>query len=135
MIKHRHTIILVEDEPAVLSVMQRVLEKVGYGVVPFADPRDAAAHLRSLDDACLLLTDVVMPGMSGFDLCGIARARFPGLPVIFTSGYPLENLPGDPGALPENTRLLHKPFGLELMRNTIEELLLENAREHLTRAG
>jgi CheY-like chemotaxis protein len=101
----------------------------------FSEPISASAYFRSNSEACLLLTDVVMPGMSGFDLCDVARARLPGLPVIFTSGYPLENLPGAAGALPENSRLILKPFGLDVVRGSIEELLHETVKQHYTRVG
>ncbi|MGQ0563019.1 MAG: response regulator [Gemmatimonadota bacterium] len=123
----RHTIVFVEDEPAVLAVIQRVLEKAGYTVLAFADPINANDYLQRAAPPSLLLTDVVMPGMSGFELCDAVRARFPGLPVIFTSGYPLETLPSARTALPENSCLISKPFGLALVRDTIAELLEQSA--------
>jgi two-component system, cell cycle sensor histidine kinase and response regulator CckA len=119
----RHAIVLVEDEESVLTVMQRVLERAGYEVFAFANPVKASQHLAVAPEPSILITDVVMPGMNGFDLCGVVRARFPELPVIFTSGYPLENLPGGAATLPENSRLISKPFGLDLVRATISELL------------
>lgn len=117
------TIVLVEDEPAVLSIMQRVLGRSGYEVLAFEDPLKALRHLRTAEAPALLLTDVVMPGMSGFELCDALRRRFPSLPVIFTSGYPLENLPGYARPLPPNSCLIVKPFGLDEIRDTIDCLL------------
>ena len=85
----RETIVLVEDEPSVLGVVQRVLEKGGYEVRAFREPQAAIDYLRDADSPSLLLTDVVLPGMSGFELCDVVRSYYPEIPVIFTSGYPL----------------------------------------------
>ena len=123
MSQSNQLIILVEDEPAVLSIMQRVLGRSGYDVLAFECPLKALKYLRTADAPALLLTDVVMPGMSGFELCDALRRRFPAMPVIFTSGYPLENLPGYARPLPENSCLIVKPFGLDEVRETIESLL------------
>lgn len=117
------TIILVEDERAVLSIMQRVLARSGYEVFAFESPLEALAYMRTAEAPALLLTDVVMPGMSGFELCDAVRRRFPALPVIFTSGYPLENLPGYARPLPSASCLIVKPFGLDEVRETIDCLL------------
>jgi two-component system, cell cycle sensor histidine kinase and response regulator CckA len=131
--KESHTIVLVEDEEAVLTVMQRVLERAGYSVFAFANPMLAVDHLLAKPEPSILITDVVMPGMNGFELCGVVRARFPELPVIFTSGYPLDNLPGGAATLPENSRLINKPFGLDLVRETISELLDGSSSRRVSR--
>jgi CheY-like chemotaxis protein len=117
------TIVLVEDEPSVLSIMTRVLSRSGYEVMAFESPLKALAFLRNASAPSLLLTDVVMPGMSGFELCDAVRRRFPDVPVIFTSGYPLENLPGYARPLPGKSCLIVKPFGLDEVRETIDCLL------------
>jgi CheY-like chemotaxis protein len=100
-----------------------VLVRSGYVVNAFESPLKALAFLRSAGAPSLLLTDVVMPGMSGFELCDAVRRRFPDLPVIFTSGYPLENLPGYARPLPKRSCLIVKPFGLDEVRETIDCLL------------
>lgn len=129
----RHSIVLVEDEEAVLTVMHRVLERAGYDVFPFASPVQASEYLATAPQPSILITDVVMPGMNGFDLCGVVRSRFPELPVIFTSGYPLETLPGGAATLPENSRLISKPFGLDQVRETISDLLEPAASRRVSR--
>ena len=84
----RGTVLLVEDEPGVRAVAARVLSGAGYRVLPAEEGRAALSlfgrHERDID---LLLTDVVMPGMSGSDLAAQLRARRPDLPVAFMSGY------------------------------------------------
>jgi two-component system, cell cycle sensor histidine kinase and response regulator CckA len=128
------TIVLVEDEPSVLSIMTRVLTRSGYEVTAFECPLKALAFLRSATPPSLLLTDVVMPGMSGFELCDAVRRRFPDLPVIFTSGYPLENLPGYARPLPAKSCLIVKPFGLDEVRETIDCLLQTSGEAFSTAA-
>jgi two-component system, cell cycle sensor histidine kinase and response regulator CckA len=131
--KESYTIVLVEDEEAVLTVMQRVLERAGYRVFAFANPMHAMEYLLAKPEPSILITDVVMPGMNGFELSGVVRARFPELPVIFTSGYPLDNLPGGAATLPENSRLINKPFGLDQVRATISELLETTSSRRVSR--
>ncbi|MGQ0815352.1 MAG: response regulator [Gemmatimonadota bacterium] len=121
----RHTIVVVEDEPFVLSIVQRMLQKVGYDVVAFADPISASEYLSVDATPALLFTDVVLPGMNGFELCDVVRARFPDLPVVFTSGYPLEEM-RESASIPANSRVLRKPFGCDLVRDTIRGLLEES---------
>jgi PAS domain S-box-containing protein len=80
------TILLVEDEPVVRGMAQRVLESAGYRVVAAADAEEAERHFAS-NGIDLLLTDVLMPGRSGPELSESLRKRKPDLPVIFMSGY------------------------------------------------
>lgn len=123
----RDTIVLVEDEPSVLCVVQRVLEKGGYEVRAFGEPHGAIEYLNASESPTLLLTDVVLPGMSGFELCDVVRERFPDLPVIFTSGYPLEDVHLDGIELPENSCLLDKPFGAGQVLEAVRDLVARAA--------
>jgi len=83
------TVLLVEDEPGLLSLATRVLQRGGYRVVAHADPESALewwddpTHRASID---LLLTDVVMPGMSGEEMLRRMRAAKPGLVALLMSG-------------------------------------------------
>jgi CheY-like chemotaxis protein len=81
-----HTVLVVEDEPAVLDVVSYILEEDGFSVLRAARASEALTMLgRSVD---LLLTDVVMPGpMNGFELAREARSLRPGLPIICMTGY------------------------------------------------
>ena len=88
------TILLVEDEPAVRLFAQRVLGDCGYAVLAFADPKvalDAATGNPGAFDA--LVTDVVMPTMSGPTLAERITVLRPGLPVLFMSGYGRDMVP------------------------------------------
>ena len=91
------TVLLVEDEPGLLSLATRVLERGGYCVIAHADPEAALEwwgdpiHRASID---LLLTDVVMPGMSGDEMLRRMRAKKPGLVALLMSGNADERDPG-----------------------------------------
>src|SRR5207248_412442 len=101
-------ILLVEDEPVVRSLIEQMLASSGYDVVSAEDGRDALARVNASDGRIdLLLTDVVMPRMSGHELAAKLRSRHPETRVLYTSGYT------DSGAvLDEDEHFLQKPFGI-----------------------
>jgi PAS domain S-box-containing protein len=103
-------ILLAEDESSVRALARQVLETSGYTVLAARDGSEAlslsAQHAGPIQ---LLLTDVVMPGMSGPELARHLVGRRPGMPVLYMSGYAPEAL-GEPGALAADSALLAKPF-------------------------
>ena len=106
------TILLVEDEDALRTVTIRILEREGYVVLAAGLPSEAielaARHGEGVD---LLLTDVMMPEMSGAKLAERLREARPGLRVIYMSGYVAR-----PGDLPDGAAFVSKPFtGAELL--------------------
>jgi two-component system cell cycle sensor histidine kinase/response regulator CckA len=106
------TILLVEDDDGVRRVALRILEERGYDVIAASRPSEALrlAHERAapLD---LLLTDVVMPEMSGPKLAARLQEHQPGLPVVFASGYT-----DRPDELPPGSHFICKPFnGADLL--------------------
>jgi PAS domain S-box-containing protein len=104
------TILVVEDEPGVRDVTCRILRDHGYEVVAAADPVQALALGRSGAVApALLLTDVVMPGLSGKDLAVAFRTFAPGTPVVYMSGYSHDVIVHQ-GVLDEGVVLVQKPF-------------------------
>ena len=81
-------ILVVDDEPAVCAFMQRVLESRGYHVRTAHSGSEALqVVMKHGSDLRLLLTDVLMPGMSGPALAEAAERSLPGLPVMYVSGY------------------------------------------------
>jgi two-component system, cell cycle sensor histidine kinase and response regulator CckA len=115
----RERILLVEDEPGVRTLAERVLVRQGYHVVTAANGVEALAEVgRQSDRLDLLLTDVVMPEMGGVQLAARLAERQPGLKVLFMSGYT-----GDELSLQEQ-HFLEKPFtpaGLvSAVRRTLE---------------
>jgi two-component system, cell cycle sensor histidine kinase and response regulator CckA len=104
------TVLLVEDEGAVRTIAHRVLERRGYRVLVAASGAEALAidarHAGAID---LVVTDVIMPEMSGPALVEKLTARRPGLPVLFMSGY-ADRFLTEVGELPAGALLLQKPF-------------------------
>jgi CheY-like chemotaxis protein len=81
------TILLVEDDPAVRKLAERILTTAGYRVLVGVDGEHALAVARGHADIDLLVTDVIMPGMNGQQLADRLTDLRPGLPVVFTSAY------------------------------------------------
>jgi CheY-like chemotaxis protein len=98
-------LLVVEDEDAVRGVLERMLTKHGHEVLTAAHPDQAVAIMNEGLPIDVLVTDVVMPGMSGPQLASRLTELQPGLPVIFISGYT-----DRPGQLPPGSTLLRKPF-------------------------
>ena len=83
----RESVLLVEDEAPVRELVRRVLERAGYRVHTAALPGEALQVLDAGEDVDLLLTDVVMPEMSGYQLAALVRRDRPGIRTLFISGY------------------------------------------------
>jgi PAS domain S-box-containing protein len=123
-------ILLVEDESAVRELARRLLTEAGYEVVVAADGVDALSLWN--DDIELLVTDMVMPGLSGRDLVRNLRARNPDLKVLYMSGY-TAGLLGPQAMLEDGDELLEKPFTRGMLLHKIERALEhENARHRDT---
>jgi PAS domain S-box-containing protein len=121
--KGHETILLVEDEDDVRELTQMVLSERGYNVIEAHSPAEAE-RLAGNDgaDIHLLLTDVVMPGISGRELAKRLTARFPHLRVVFMSGYTY-NVIAQNGTLEEGLSFLQKPFTPQLLTEKVREAL------------
>jgi two-component system cell cycle sensor histidine kinase/response regulator CckA len=103
------TILVVDDEPHVLSVAARSLERGGFHVLRASDGRSALAMLEGHGPPDLVLTDLMMPGMHGVELGQRLKQRWPALPVLYMSGYSVEDLQRE-GVTGVERELVHKPF-------------------------
>ena len=107
------TILLVEDEPTILRMTARMLEKHGYTVLGAGTPAEAirlaTEHGEGID---LMMTDVVMPGMNGLDLSVTVRAIRPSIQRLFMSGYTADVIARH-GVLDGDLHFLQKPFSPE----------------------
>jgi len=102
-------VLLVEDEAVVRELAGEMLRLQGYEVIEASGPLEALELAdRTRFDA--LVTDVVMPKMSGRALAACLRAREPELPIVYTSGYSTDSALRD-GELEEGAVFLQKPFG------------------------
>ena len=96
--------LVVEDEPLIRDLIEQGLPVSGYRVTTFATGREALDWLATTPEKpAVLVTDVVMPGMSGRELADHAHERDPKLPVLFTSGY-AENVVAHHGIVEEGIR-------------------------------
>jgi PAS domain S-box-containing protein len=121
--KGHETILLVEDEPDVRELTQMVLTERGYRVIEALTPEDAE-RLAGNNGAeiHLLLTDVVMPGMSGRELAKRLTGRYPHLRVLYMSGYTYNVIAQD-GTLEEGISFLQKPFTPQVLTQKVRESL------------
>ena len=117
------TILVVEDEPLVRQYARRSLEELGYRVLEAVSGPDALEIVESASPAVdLILTDVVMPGLSVKAMVeGVDRTR-PGMPVLFMSGYPGEDMVRR-GLVSADAPFIQKPLILEDLSRIIRELL------------
>jgi CheY-like chemotaxis protein len=117
------TVLLVEDEPSVRSLAQAILTRQGYQVLV----ADSGANALAIWEARrgridVLLTDVIMPQMSGGELAHQLRERNPGLKVLFMSGY-TDDMLADHGVLAGETQLIPKPFTAESLGRKLRDVL------------
>ncbi|PSH03196.1 MAG: response regulator [Acidobacteria bacterium] len=119
----KQTILLVEDEKVVRSLMCEVLEKQGYEVLACAEPKKAIeVSMRHPGRIDLLLTDVIMPGMNGRQMANRILEMMPGLRVVFMSGY-TENVLLDEGLIDSQFEYLQKPFALKTLMQKLVHVL------------
>lgn len=110
-VRGSETILVVEDEPAVIGVTRGLLERHGYRVLVATSAHDGRRILEARDTRIdLLLSDMVMPGESGIDLVTWARGRDPRLPVLFMTGYADEETWRQGEGLARSVPVLPKPF-------------------------
>jgi two-component system cell cycle sensor histidine kinase/response regulator CckA len=117
------TVLLVEDEEAILQVGKEMLEGLGYRVLAAGTP-GAALHLAKTDPSriALLFTDVVMPEMDGRALAALIGEIHPGLKCLYSSGYTADVI-AHRGILDEHVRFLQKPFTTRDLAAKVREAL------------
>jgi CheY-like chemotaxis protein len=116
------TVLLVEDDEQVLSLTGQMLRDLGYAVIEARGGAEALNALAVHREILLLLTDVVMPEMSGRQLAEEALRRRPGLKVLFTTGY-TRNAVVHNGVLDPGVNLLPKPATLEQVASKLRAVL------------
>jgi len=117
------TILVVEDEPGVRHLMHRTLEAAGYSVLKAQTVADALAFALDRDRRIdLLLSDVVMPDLSGPDVAQRVIRLHPEVRVLYVSGY-TNQIPLDAGALSRRAAFLPKPFTPQVLAAKVRECL------------
>lgn len=118
-------VVVVDDDRSIRDLLRYALEAEGYAVALQCDGRRVVETLRGLAEPCVVLMDLMMPGVTGWEVCEAllaepALARHP--LIVMTAAY----LPGDPYPAPARA-LLRKPFTLDQVYQLVETLASEAA--------
>jgi two-component system cell cycle sensor histidine kinase/response regulator CckA len=117
------TILLVEDEEGVRQLTGHILQMLGYRVLQASDGQSALDLESTIDESIqLLVTDIVMPEISGRRLADLMLIRHPDLKVLFISAY-TDDLLGQPDSLKDMHPLLQKPFSFANLAKTVRDVL------------
>ena len=122
------TVLLTEDEQDVREIARQFLESGGYQVIEAKDASDAIRLASENQDKIdLLVTDMVMPGLSGPELAARLQKEHPGLCVVFMSGYS-EHAATEIASVDPSVRLLTKPFSRAALLRAVREILQNKVR-------
>jgi two-component system cell cycle sensor histidine kinase/response regulator CckA len=116
------TVLLVEDEDQVRTILTQILENQGYHVLSVSHGEEALAISQQPGDIALVITDVVMPQMSGRELAERVVEARPSLRVLFMSGYTDDAIVRH-GLLDEKVNFIQKPFDSATMARKVIEVL------------
>ena len=121
------TILVVEDDKTLRELSQIVLESSGYHVIPASDGQEAL-HLfkTNIDTIQLVILDVVMPFVSGPEVCAQMLALRPNLPVILTTGHVPESVSLN-FRIAADALFIQKPYTIQELKNTIR-IALDRAK-------
>jgi two-component system cell cycle sensor histidine kinase/response regulator CckA len=122
-------ILFVEDEDAVRTVGARGLRQKGFDVVDCISAENALEHIENGEHFDLMITDMMMPGMSGADLAKVMHKKNPQTLIILASGYS-EEIARKELAGSQDFYFIGKPYSLENLREKIMEVLAENDRNN-----
>lgn len=114
------TVLVVDDDRDVLNIAVEILHESGYRVIEAANADEALAALKREADIGLLFTDIVMPGMNGFELARRAKSINPTLRLLFTSRF-IRDLPASAESGTE--RLLKKPWRASQLEDEVRNAL------------
>ena len=122
-------LLVVDDEPMLVELAQKMLAALGYEVVAFNSSTDALAALRSSPDGIdALVTDQTMPGMTGLELAAAAREIRPNLPILLTSGFSESLTPDRMVDAPVN-QILAKPYSRADLGQAVADVLSVQAND------
>jgi two-component system cell cycle sensor histidine kinase/response regulator CckA len=116
------TILLVEDEPLIRELSRDMLERQGYRVILASNAKEAEQIGCGAGSFDLLITDAVMPNITGTELARRLRTAHPGLKVLYISGY-ADDLPERDVTVAEDAAFLQKPFSADSLGRKIRQML------------
>ena len=116
-------VLVVEDDPANRETLCALLAQMGHRPIPIEDGDDALRLLSTAEEFDVIISDVVMPGMSGIDFTRRARAARPGVPIVLITGDAdvLESVLASGGVA------LLKPYSTDRLRDVLDEALESRA--------
>ena len=121
-------VLVVDDELAIRSVVHRVLTTAGYQVVTAASGDEAVRLLGDPElTVDMILTDIVMPGMTGAAFAAQAKEMRPGLPILFMSGYEQPDSAGAASGIDPFEQIISKPFSRPALLAKVTQMLTANA--------
>ncbi|MBF0574276.1 MAG: response regulator [Desulfamplus sp.] len=119
----KETILLVEDEPGILEIATKMLERLGYRVLSASTPKQAIELAdKYSEDINLVITDVIMPEMNGRDMVEKIRTLYPQLKCLFMSGY-TASIISQHGVLNRGVQFIQKPFSIKDIAVSVREAL------------
>lgn len=128
------TILLVEDEPAILEIITMMLQQLGYTVLAANKPGEAIKMVKKHGgEIHLLMTDVVMPEMNGREIAQNLLAFNPNIKILFMSGYTADVI-AHHGILDENVCFIQKPFSMHDLTCKLREVLDDVSQDHFESA-
>ena len=123
LVRGNETILLVEDDPAILNIAKSLLKRLGYQVIAVSTPGEALQEAKKHTGKIhLLVTDVIMPEMNGQELAGALASIFPKLKILFMSGYTSDVI-AHHGVLDEGINFIEKPFSLQKLADSVRKAL------------
>jgi two-component system, cell cycle sensor histidine kinase and response regulator CckA len=122
IVRGSETILLVEDEESLRVLIAGLLESNGYKVLQASEGEEAIKLVKENGPMHLLMTDVVMPGMSGSELANTLRASVPDFKLLFISGY-TGDLISQHGVIETDATLLEKPFTRHTLLSKVKVVL------------
>ncbi|NTW68958.1 MAG: GAF domain-containing protein [Chlorobiaceae bacterium] len=122
-VKGKETVLLVEDEPDILSLCKLILDNNGFAVLTASTPTDAIRISREYGEKIhLLMTDVILPEMNGCELSKTLQLVHPDLKTLYMSGYTTDIIARE-GVLEDGVGFISKPFSLTMLMKKVDELL------------
>ena len=112
-------ILIVDDNPDMVSSLAAVLATLGYSTIPAYSAREACDLLDDVPNIDLVVSDIRMPDVDGFDSLRVLRHRFRSLPIILMSGFPID----DDDVVPLGASILQKPLDLEELQRLVQRKL------------
>lgn len=115
------SVLIVEDEPLLLMLAAETMRDAGYSVFEAGEGKSALSILESNPDIDLLLSDIKMPGMNGYQLAEAGLAMRPDLKVLLMTGYAQDPMPRQ--MTEAGVRVLYKPFDIDRLPAVAGEVL------------